>query len=138
MKPPRVIKVLVVDDNDTDRAIIKQILLSSGLSDAGLHIEVDEAQDGASGIFKFENNSTFGGGFEIVIVDWQMPKRNGLSVVNLIRKEIRHRDVKIVMVTGMADEKHVEEAIDAGVNDYIVKPITPDVFLKKIKKLCGV
>jgi len=106
-------KILLVDDSKTMRNIQRSILTQMG------HTEVEEAADGLDALSKV-------GGFgpDLLLVDWNMPNMDGLTFV----QEFRAKGDKtpIIMVT--------TEAIKAGVNNYVVKPFTPDVLSQRIEE----
>ncbi len=114
-------KILLVDDSKTMRNIQKGILAQLG------HTDVQEACDGLDAISKV-------GAFtpDLLLVDWNMPNMDGLTFV----KQFRAKGFKspIIMVTTEAEKSRVVEAIKAGVNNYVVKPFTPDALADRIKE----
>ena len=114
-------KILLVDDSKTMRNIQKGILAQLGYK------EVQEACDGLDALSKV-------GAFQpdLLLVDWNMPNMDGLTFV----KECRAKGAKapIIMVTTEAERTRVVEAIKAGVNNYVVKPFTPDGLSARIKE----
>ncbi len=114
-------KILLVDDSKTMRNIQKGILAQLGMS------EVQEACDGLDALSKV-------GAYEpdLLLVDWNMPNMDGLSFVRKYRSMGRH--TPIIMVTTEAEKARVIEAIKAGVNNYVVKPFTPDGLAERIKE----
>ena len=104
------------------RTIIRRSLESLGVSG------VVEACDGAAAIELFKS----GGGFDLVLTDWNMPGKSGMDVV----REIRALDKKvpIVMVTTESEKARVLEAIEAGVSGYLVKPFTTEVLRQKLEQ----
>jgi two-component system chemotaxis response regulator CheY len=114
-------RVLVADDSSTMRKIILRSLQAVGVPSA------IEAADGAEALSLFKQ-----GEFDLVLTDWNMPKKNGLEVIQEIRKV--DPDVKIIMVTTEAEKSRVLEAIQAGVSDYLVKPFTADTLREKLDK----
>jgi two-component system chemotaxis response regulator CheY len=115
-------RVLLADDSGTMRTIIKRSLESLGVTGAV------EAADGLQAIELFKA----GGGFDLVLTDWNMPGKTGIEVVREIRAI--DRKVPIVMVTTEAERARVMEAIQAGVSDYLVKPFTTEVLRAKLER----
>jgi two-component system, chemotaxis family, chemotaxis protein CheY len=117
-------KVLVVDDSSVVRSMMKKIL-------ANLGYQVVQAENGAIGLEVLEANSDT----RLLMVDWNMPVMNGIEMINLIRSEERWRDLKIIMVTTETEPKQIMRALNAGTNEYIMKPFTPDIISEKIRLL---
>jgi two-component system chemotaxis response regulator CheY len=117
-------KILVVDDFSTMRRIVKNLLKQLGF----MHIE--EAEDGAQAYTKLKN-----GGFGFVVSDWNMPNLDGLGLVKKVRQDDELKDLPILMVTAEAEKEKVVAAIQAGVNNYIVKPFTGEVLKEKMDKI---
>lgn len=118
--------ILVVDDSSTMRRILKTTLMKLGATD------VDEAGDGGEALAKCKEKQ-----YHCVLTDWNMPEVDGLELVVSLRKEPNYAKVPIMMVTTEGGKKDVVEALMKGVNDYIVKPFTPDIVKDKLSKLLG-
>jgi two-component system chemotaxis response regulator CheY len=118
------IKILVVDDFSTMRRIVRNILKQLGFEN------VDEAEHGAEAFERIEK-----GGIEFVITDWNMPVMDGLGLLRKVRETPAFKDLPILMVTAEAEKEKVVTAIQAGVNNYIVKPFTADVLKEKMDKI---
>jgi two-component system chemotaxis response regulator CheY len=115
-------KCLVVDDSPTMRRIVANALREIG------YPEVVEAEDGGDALAKMEDNPDI----EFVLTDWNMPNVNGLELVRAIRANPKHADLPILMVTTRGMKEDVVAAMQARVNNYVVKPFTPDVLKSKI------
>ncbi len=114
-------KVLLVDDSKTMRGIQKKIL--SQLEGT----EFAEAGDGVEALVAMSSAS-----FDLVMVDWNMPNMDGITLVHKIRQT--DKKTPLIMATTEAEKTRVIEAIKAGVNNYVVKPFTPETFLEKVKQ----
>ena len=113
-------KFLLVDDSRTMRNIWKKVL--AGLENS----EIVEAGDGLEGLNAIKEN----GPVDMMLVDWNMPNMDGLTMVKKVREA--DKTTPIIMVTTEAEKPRIIEAIKAGVNNYVVKPFTPDALLGKI------
>jgi len=122
------LKLLVVDDSSTMRRIIKNTLARLGYKD------ILEGADGVEGWNQMDSNPDI----EMLITDWNMPEMNGLELVKKVRADARFADVPIIMVTTEGGKGEVITALKAGVNNYIVKPFTPQVLKEKLGAVMGV
>lgn len=113
--------VLVADDSSTMRKIILRSLQAVGVPTA------TEAGDGADALTQFQRGS-----FDLVLTDWNMPNKSGIELARDIRA--LGSKVPIIMVTTEAEKSRVVEAIQAGVNDYLVKPFNADTLREKLDK----
>jgi two-component system chemotaxis response regulator CheY len=120
-------KVLVVDDSSTMRRIIVNTLARLGYKDT------IQGADGVEGWDSLVANEDVG----IVITDWNMPNMNGLEFVKKIRALEKYNDIPIIMVTTEGGKAEVITALKAGVNNYIVKPFTPQVLKEKLQAVLG-
>jgi len=117
-------KVLVVDDFSTMRRIVKNLLKQLGFEN------IDEAEDGAQAYTKMKE-----GGYGFVVTDWNMPNMDGLDLLKKVRSDPAIKDTPMLMVTAEAEKEKVITAIQAGVNNYIVKPFTGEVLKEKMDKI---
>lgn len=118
------LKVLVADDMRSMRALIKASLKDLGFS------RIDEAADG-----EMAKKAISSGEFDLVICDWDMPHANGLEVLEHTRTNAKNTAVPFIMLTANNDVKHVKQAIEAGVSDYIAKPFKPVSLSTKVDRL---
>ena len=121
-------KLLVVDDSSTMRRIIKNTLARLG------HKDVLEGADGLEGWSALDANPDI----DMLITDWNMPEMNGLELVKKVRADSRFTDLPIIMVTTEGGKAEVITALKAGVNNYIVKPFTPQVLKEKLGAVMGI
>jgi two-component system, chemotaxis family, chemotaxis protein CheY len=121
-------RVLVVDDMVTMRKIIKTQLSKLGYTD------VLEADDGKNAVEAIKNAAASNTQFELIISDWNMPNMSGMELLKAVRSTPELANIPFIMVTAEAEQKNIIDAIKAGVNNYIVKPFTPDTLQEKIKK----
>ncbi|MDX9813458.1 MAG: response regulator [Sulfuricurvum sp.] len=121
-------KLLVVDDSSTMRRIIKNTLNRLG------HDDVLEGEDGVQGWSVLNSNPDI----DMLITDWNMPEMNGLELVKKVRADSRFVDLPIIMVTTEGGKTEVITALKAGVNNYIVKPFTPQVLKEKLGAVMGI
>jgi len=117
-------KILVVDDFSTMRRIVKNLLKQLGFEN------IDEAEDGAQAYSKLKE-----GGYGFVVTDWNMPNMDGLDLLKKVRSDPEIKDTPMLMVTAEAEKEKVITAIQAGVNNYIVKPFTGEVLKEKMDKI---
>lgn len=113
-------KILVVEDEKNIRKVIKKILEIN-------KFEVLEASDGQEAIEIFYNQKV-----DLVILDWMLPKINGIEVLKMIREE---SSLPVLMLTAKSQEDDEVEGLEVGANDYLKKPFSLKVLIIRIKKL---
>lgn len=118
------IRVLVVDDTPTMRSIVKGMLRELGFR----HIE--EAEHGQEALEKLRV-ATYG----LVVADWNMPVMSGIELLRAIRADETLKTIPVLLVTAEAKKENLMEAVQAGVNNYIVKPFTAETLREKINKM---
>jgi two-component system, chemotaxis family, chemotaxis protein CheY len=118
-------KFLIVDDSATMRRIVANSLSRIGYS------QFAEAGDGVEALSVFDDS------FDFVITDWNMPNMGGLDLVKSLRGRPDGQGVPILMVTTRSIREDIVAAAQAGVNNYVVKPFTPEVLKEKIDQILG-
>lgn len=115
---------LVVDDSRTIRMILTQYL-------EGLGFDVTVAVNGRDALDRLQRMERA----DLVLVDWNMPEMDGISFVRALRANKNFAAVPLMMVTTNAEISQVSEALDAGANEYLMKPFTADMIREKLELL---
>ncbi|MBC7167322.1 response regulator [Phenylobacterium sp.] len=123
------LKVLVVDDHANTVRLMSDVLRAAGVG------QVFSAPEGLSAREQLARRAP-----DIVFTDWRMPLMDGLELTRLIRMaavrpdpRIPNPEVPVIMVTGHRSAREVEEAREAGVNEFVIKPFTPAALLSRIQ-----
>ena len=117
------IAVLIVDDNQYMRKVIRNILVNIGVKN------IHEAADGIAGLEAIRMFAP-----DLVILDWEMPLLNGAELVRIVRSPgvFPVPDVPIIMLTGHVERWRVIEASRLGVNEFLKKPVSGKALLDRI------
>lgn len=118
--------VLVVDDQQSMRQLACYTLEQIGVRN------VVQAKDGNQALEAMQSNR-----FDLVISDWNMDGMDGMDLLKTIRADPLQKKTPFIMATGQNSKEHVQEAIKAGVNNYIVKPFSAKVLKEKIEAVVG-
>ena len=114
-------QILLVDDSRTIRNIQKNTLAKMGQTD------IAEAADGFEALTALAAQRP-----DLMLVDWNMPNMDGITLVKKVRE--KDKTLPIIMVTTEAEKSRVIEALNAGVNNYVVKPFTAEALSEKIEQ----
>ncbi|MBV9123720.1 MAG: response regulator [Planctomycetes bacterium] len=117
-------RVLVIDDSRTMRAILGKMLKELGF-------EVLEAGDGREGLERLQKD----GRPNLVLVDWNLPTMNGLEFIRAVRSRREYDGLPLLMVTTETERSQVAKALEAGATEYVMKPFTRDILLDKLNLL---
>jgi two-component system chemotaxis response regulator CheY len=117
-------RALVVDDSRTVRLIVGKILREVGM-------EVIEAANGLEALAQLERSPDV----DLMLLDWNMPEMNGFDLIRAVRSDRTYDSLRILMVTSETQGRQVGEALDAGANEYLMKPFNKDVLLAKLDLL---
>jgi two-component system chemotaxis response regulator CheY len=117
-------RALVIDDSGAMRSILRQYMRE-------LKYEVVEARDGREALELCEQTPDF----DVALVDWNMPVMNGLDFVRALRAKKEFDSMKLMMVTTENDVAHIEAALTAGANEFVMKPFTYEVLEEKMALL---
>ncbi|MFP5229929.1 MAG: response regulator [Acidobacteriota bacterium] len=115
-------KALIVDDSRTIRSILRRIMTEVGY-------ETCEAGDGRQALQVLEAEQ---GAVSVMLADWNMPEVNGFELLLQVRQRAEFSRMKVIMVTTEAELGHMTSALEAGANEYVMKPFTKDVIQEKL------
>jgi two-component system chemotaxis response regulator CheY len=117
-------RALVVDDSAAARFMVSKIMKECGF-------EVVQASDGQDALRVLASDKDF----SIALVDWNMPIMSGIELVASLRSSDNYSGLKIVMVTTEIEMEQVVRALEAGANEYVMKPFNRDVIVDKLRVL---
>lgn len=117
-------KAIVVDDSSATRFILTKMLTELGY-------QVSQAEHGKDALEKISKEKEF----RLALVDWNMPVMNGYELVQQVRENQDLNKMVIMMVTTETEMGQVVKAIEAGANEYIMKPFTKDMIVDKMRIL---
>ena len=106
------------------RLVLRQILTNFGF-------DVAEAVHGREALTYLRSNTDT----TLALVDWNMPEMNGLELVEAVRGDARLNDLRMMMVTTETEMTNVQRAMEAGANEYIMKPFSKDAIFEKLQML---
>ena len=116
---------MVVDDSMMMRDIIKK-----AFNKLGKPVNFLEAEDGERAYSILEENQV-----ALIIMNWNMPKLNGIDVLKKVRASEAYKDIPVVMLTSEAAKSNLDEAMKAGATAYLTKPIKEDIFMETFSKI---
>jgi two-component system chemotaxis response regulator CheY len=117
--------VLVVDDSRIMRNIVKNTF-----SQLKIPCQFLEAGNGKEALQVLQTNQV-----NLILLDWNMPELSGIDFLKIVRSMDKYKELPIIMVTSEAAKYNVIEALDNGVTDYIIKPVSEKNFTEKLSKI---
>ena len=126
---PNDTRILVVDDMLTMRKLVKKGLTQIGFTN------IVEAPDGDVAWKKVMDMVDMGAPVQLIISDWNMPNMKGIELLKKVRAEAKTKATPFCLLTAESEKSQVIEAVQAGVNEYIVKPFTKDQLEEKLKNV---
>jgi two-component system chemotaxis response regulator CheY len=122
---------LVVDDSRAIRTILSKTLRELGF----------EVREAGNGIEALEVIQAEKAGVTLILIDWNMPEMNGLDLLKRLRENPKLSSLVVVMVTAETEMNRIAEALEAGANEYVMKPFTKDIIVGKLQlagiQICG-
>jgi two-component system chemotaxis response regulator CheY len=116
-------RALIIDDSRFVRNYLRGLLQQKG-------IECEEAADGLAALNRLQGSVQF----DLVLLDWNMPVMNGLETLKRIRAE-GNSEIKVLMVTTEGEHDHIVRALDAGADEYLMKPFEHEALDEKLAML---
>jgi len=116
-------RALVVDDSRAMRMILSKTLVQSGF----------EVMQAANGREALEIMDREGSSIRLVLLDWNMPEVTGIEVVERLRSQKIFNTVRLVMVTTETEIEQMARALEAGADEYVMKPFTREVVEDKLR-----
>jgi two-component system, chemotaxis family, chemotaxis protein CheY len=113
-------RALIVDDSRFVRGFLRGLLAVKG-------IECEEAADGKAGMEQLNSGTEF----DLALIDWNMPVMNGLEMLVALRAQ-GFTDLKVMMVTTEAENDFIVRALDAGADEYLMKPFDEEALSEKL------
>jgi two-component system chemotaxis response regulator CheY len=115
---------LVVDDSDVIRKILTAYLHKLGF-------EVTAAINGREALEQLHRMERA----DVALVDWNMPEMDGIAFLREVRADVQYDALPVMMVTTNSELENVSEALEAGANEYIMKPFTAEMLKEKLELL---
>lgn len=117
-------RALVIDDSTAAREIFAEILEEIGFE----VFKASHGQDGLDMLQRMEKP-------DLVLVDWIMPYMNGIEFIRAMRSNRAYDGIRLMMVTSQTEMPQVARALEAGADEYVMKPATKDIILEKLNLL---
>ena len=124
LKLQQLMKALIVDDSRAMRRLLSHLCNN-------ISCDTIEACDGRAGLKEAKSNLPF----DIALLDWDMPEMNGLELLRELRSDQQFTDTKIMMVTSHNSMDDITAAVESGADDFLMKPITEEMFVDKMRLL---
>lgn len=117
-------RMLIIDDSSTMRGYLAAIA-------ADLGVASEQAPDGAAALERLERRPSF----EVALVDWDMPRMDGIEFVRAVRARPEFSDLKLMMVTSHNGMQDVRAALACGADDFLMKPLDTEMVAEKLQIL---
>lgn len=115
---------IVIDDSKAIRTLLGRFLKELGF-------DVSEAADGKEALACLEKNK----GATVAMVDWNMPEMDGYDFICTIRANKEYDSLRLIMVTTETEMNQVAKALEAGADEYVMKPFTKEMIVEKLDML---
>jgi two-component system, chemotaxis family, chemotaxis protein CheY len=115
-------RAMIIDDSRAMRSMLRNFLSTLGIE------VVAEAGNGREALEVFEKSLPL----DVALIDWNMPEMNGFEFLKIVRQNPAHARVRMMMVTTEAEASNILAALDAGADEYMIKPFSRDGFREKL------
>src|SRR5574341_1638755 len=116
-------KILIVDDEPFNLDLLEQELCEQDY-------EIERANDGVEALEKVPTFEP-----DVILLDYMMPKMNGLEVVRRLKQEEKYRGIPVILLTAKASQEDKIKGLDAGADDYVVKPFDSFELLARVRSM---
>ncbi len=116
-----VVRILVADDEEVIRELVRATLAGDPA------LEVYQARDGEQAVQLAHEHAP-----DLLILDVRMPKLDGFQVCAAVRRDARTRNATVLMLTALGQDTDRQRGLEAGANDYFIKPFSPTALLSKV------
>ncbi len=123
-------RVLVVDDNESARQVLADLL-------GGMSLKADQADSGKAAIGAVDSAEAQGTPYEIVLIDWLMPGMDGIETARRIRELPLDRMPHIMMVAAYGSEEFIRSAQETGIEDVLIKPVSASLLFDRVVRILG-
>ncbi len=125
MEANGVTRAMIVDDSRAMRSILRKMLSELGC-------DTCEAGNGQEALALLEKE---GASLSFMLVDWNMPVMCGIDLVKAMRSDQRYSSITLIMVTTETEIERISQALEAGANEYVMKPFTKEMIGEKLQLL---
>ena len=116
-------KILIVDDEPFNLDLLEQELTDQGYV-------IERANDGTEALQKVPSFLP-----DLILLDYMMPKMNGLEVVKQLKQDERYKGIPVILLTAKASQEDKVKGLDAGADDYVVKPFESFELLARVRSM---
>lgn len=121
-------KILIIDDSKAMRTFLTALVQEMAVD---ITVEAVDGRDALDKLIKNDPREPF----DIALVDWDMPRMNGLEFIQFVRRNRDYDSLKLMMVTTNNSMEKLTQALEAGANDFLMKPVTKEALAEKFQIL---
>lgn len=118
------INVVLIDDDELTRLLLQRIL------EREFKYSIISFRNGLEGLKYLEENDA-----DLVVLDLMLPGKNGFDILKALRREKRHKDTKIILVSAKSNSLDIERGFELSADEYVTKPFQQQELVVRVKKL---